>query len=246
MMEENWPWWALVSAKDSPIQRNFMGGHSTMLTRLWRLLYKKNGYKLSKKNIEENENTMDHGVLEVTQACDVPKGAKVLSINWVLGLLAWVNCVLAFLIVGTKSTVNRVKASMPKHSTTEEQGEMQDDVGCKIKQDQTERWMKIGCEIEQEYFGCKIDRDKTKQGEVMSKNDGVPSSKNMVQTYRNGVLHRVRELSRFMSSQMDAHLSRKYKVLNYIKHTASLRKVLKPYAVWDGVNKSLKLTMKMV
>jgi hypothetical protein len=67
-----------------------------------------------------------------------------------------------------------------------------------------------------------------------------------VQTYRNGVLHRVRELSRFMSSQMDAHLSRKYKVLNYIKHTASLRKVLKPYAVWDGVNKSLKLTMKMV
>jgi hypothetical protein len=94
------------------------------------------------ENIEENENTMDHGVLEVTQACDVPKGAKVLSINWVLGLLAWVNCVLAFLIVGTKSTVNRVKASMPKHSTTEEQGEMQDDVGCKIKQDQTERWMK--------------------------------------------------------------------------------------------------------
>jgi hypothetical protein len=112
-----------------------------------------------------------------------------------------------------------------------EQGETQASVGCTIEQDQTKRWMKIG---------CKIDREKTKQGEVMSQNDGVPMSHNMVQTYRHCVWHRDRELSKDMSSQMDAQLSRMYKVLKYVIHTASLRKILKPNAVWDGVNRNFE------
>jgi hypothetical protein len=66
-------------------------------------------------------------------------------------------------------------------------------------------------------------------------------SNNMVQTYRNGVVNRVRELSRFMSSQMDANLTRMYKVKKYVKHTASFRKIMKPNAVWDGVNKSFEM-----
>jgi hypothetical protein len=31
-------------------------------------------------------------------------------------------------------------------------------------------------------------------------------------------------------------------VLKYVKHSASLRKILKPNAVWDGVNKSSSLS----
>jgi hypothetical protein len=100
--------------------------------------------------------------------------------------------------------------------------------------------MKVGCKIKQDkqaYIGCKIGRDKIEQGKIMSDDDGVPSSKNMVQTYRNGVMNRV---SRLMIPSMDAHLTRMYKVNNYVKHIASLRKIMKPHAVWDGVNKSFE------
>jgi hypothetical protein len=34
-------------------------------------------------NEQENENIVNHGVFEINQPCDLPKGAKVLSITWV-------------------------------------------------------------------------------------------------------------------------------------------------------------------
>jgi hypothetical protein len=220
---------------------------------------------------QENENMMDHGIFEVTQSCDLPKGANVLSTTWELGLLVAMSCVLAILIAGTMETASRPNAllswvvwvvtiivdgtnetlnlerdNMKRWMTVggRFEQETQEQVGWKTERDHTERWMKVVCNIEQnnkEYFGCKIDRDKTKRGEIMSENDKVPSSKNMVQTYRNGVMNRVRQLSRLMSSLMDAHLTRMYKVKSYVKHTASLRKIMKPHAVWGGVNKSFEM-----
>jgi hypothetical protein len=188
------------------------------------------GAEVDEKDCDEIElQDNDGGKLAMVGAGvgDVPKGANSLTTTWVLGLLALMSWLLAIRFARTKETVNREKASLSEHSTTDEQDK-------------------------REYFVCKI---KTERGEIMSKNDKVPLSKNMVKTYqsgvgklfhmmnrsRHGVLHRVRELSRFMSSQMDAHLSRKYKVLKYVKHTASLRKILKPNAVWDGVNKSFEM-----
>jgi hypothetical protein len=169
---------------------------------------------------------------------DVPKGANGLTTTWVIGLMTSMRWLLAFVIVGTKATVNRVKASLPTHSKMDVQGDIkQDQTEGDIKQDQTQRWMKIGCRIDRE-------KDKKNQGEIMPKNNKVPLSKNMAETYRNGVLHRVRVLSRFMSSQMDANLTRMYKAKKYVKHTASLRKIMKPNAVWDGVNKSFEMDNK--
>jgi hypothetical protein len=161
----------------------------------------------------------------------------------VLGLLVAMSWVATIIIAGTMEIANRVNALLRWVVTILIAGtkEMQEQVGWKIERDHTERWMKVVCKIEQnnqEQFGCRIERDKTEQGKIMSDDDGVPSSKNMVQTYRNGVVNRV---SRFISSQMDDLLSRKYKVMNYVKHAASLRKVLKPNAVWDGVNKSFEM-----
>jgi hypothetical protein len=133
------------------------------------------------------------------------------------------NCVLAFLIAGTKTSVNRVKASLPTHSTTEEQGEMQDDVGCKIERDKRERWMKAV---------CNIDHDNTQRWLKLDSRsvwNGVDSRSTM------------RKLSRRMSAPTDAPMNRMYKVLNYVQHLAAIGQITKPNAVWDGVNRSFEV-----
>jgi hypothetical protein len=114
-----------------------------------------------------------------------------------------------------------------------------------LERETMKRWNTVGCSFEKEtqeqrkqkYFGCRKITEKTNQGETMMKHTKVPLNKNMAETYRNGVWHRVGELSRLM----DAHLTRMYKVKKYVKHTASLRKIMTPNAVWDGVNKSFEV-----
>jgi hypothetical protein len=97
---------------------------------------------------------MDHGEFEVTQTCDLPKGAKVLSTTWVLGLFALMSWVATIIIAGTMETANRVNALLSwvvwvVTILIAGTKEMQEQVGWKIERDHTERWMKVACKIEQ-------------------------------------------------------------------------------------------------
>jgi hypothetical protein len=67
---------------------------------------------------------------------------------------------------------------------------------------------------------------------------GVGKMLHMMKWSRHDIMNRVRELSRFMSAPTDAHLVRMHKVMNYVKHTASLGNIVKPNAVWNGVDRT--------
>jgi hypothetical protein len=169
--------------------------------------------------------------------------------------LSWVDDIL---IAGSKESVARAKARLKNHFTLDEQGELQEYVGCKIERDKKERWMKLTQPVMIQSFTDEfvLPNDTAvipaKQGEVLSKDDGVPLPKDNSKTYRSGVgkllhmmkwsrhdiLNRVRELSRFMSSPSDVHLNRMYKAMNYVKHTAAFGNFIKPNVVWDGINKN--------
>jgi hypothetical protein len=168
--------------------------------------------------------------------------------------ISWVDDIL---IAGSKNSVMKAKAALKKHFTLDEQGEMFEYVGCKIDRDKQQRWMKLTQPVMIQSFSDEFDLPNekacipAKQGEVMSKDDGIPLSTNKAKTYRSGVgkmlhmmkwsrhdiMNRVRELSRFMSAPTDAHLLRMYKVMNYVKQTAPLGNFIMPNVVWDGVDR---------
>jgi hypothetical protein len=174
------------------------------------------------------------------------------------GLLIYISWVDDILIAGTRTAVAQAKTALKKHFTLDEQGELQEYVGCKIERDKQARWIKITQPVMIQSFSDEFDLPietaviPAKHGEVLSKDDGVPLNKGLVKTYRSGIgkmLHmmkwsrndiliRVRELSRFLSDPRDIHLNRMHKVMTYVRSTASLGNFIKPDSTWRNTDKS--------
>jgi hypothetical protein len=130
------------------------------------------------------------------------------------------------LIAGTETSVAQAKTALKKHFTLDEQGELQEYVGCKIERDKQARWMKLTQPVMILSFSDEFELPSekaiipAKEEEILSKDDGVPLNIGLVKTYRSGVgkmlhmmkwsrndiMNRVRELSRFMSAPTDIHL----------------------------------------
>jgi hypothetical protein len=172
----------------------------------------------------------------------------------ILVCLSWVDDIL---IAGSKESVLRVKENLRQHFTLDEQGELFEYVGCKIERDKKARWLKMTQPVMIQSFTDEFDLPNeravipAKQGEVLSKDDGVPLHPGDATIYRSGVgkmlhmmkwsrndiMNRVRELSRFMSIPTSIHLTRMHKAMLYVKQTASFGNFIKPDAVWDGINR---------
>jgi hypothetical protein len=77
----------------------------------------------------------------------------------------------------------KAKAQLQNHFTLDEQGELQEYVGCKIECDKRQRWMELTQPVMIQSFSDDFDLPNqkavipAKQGEVMSKDDRVPLKK---------------------------------------------------------------------
>jgi hypothetical protein len=142
-------------------------------------------------DVEDNGATDggDHAIGAQRSKADV-----CLFFQWTsTGLLISISWVDYILIAGTKTSVAQAKIALKKHFTLDEQGELQEYVGCKIERDKLARWMKLTQPEMIQSFSDEFDLPTetavipAKHGEVLSKDDGVPMNKGLVKTYRSGV-----------------------------------------------------------
>jgi hypothetical protein len=175
-----------------------------------------------------------------------------------MGLLLFMSWVDDILIAGKKEIVLQARKNLKLHFTLDEQGEIQEYVGCKIERNKKERWMKLTQPVMIQSFSDEFDLpDETpllpaRPGEIMTTNDGIPIQKQDETIYRKGtgkllhmmkwsrhdILNRVREISRFMSFPTTVHLQRMYRVMNYVRHTEDYGNYIKPNAKWDGIDRT--------
>jgi hypothetical protein len=190
------------------------------------------------------------------------KAVVCLFFQWTsVGLLIYMSWVDDIMIAGKKEAVMRAKEQLKRHFTLDEQGELKEYVGCKIERSLADRWMKLTQPVMIQSFTDEFDLPTettalpARVGEVLSKDDGVPVGKEEATKYRSGVgkilhmmkwsrhdiLNRTRELSRFMSNPTNVHINCLYRLMNYVKQSATYGSFIQPNITWDGITKSFSV-----
>ena len=178
------------------------------------------------------------------------------------GLNMWTSWVDDLLECGHKSDVIEGKESLKKHFDIDEVGELTEYIGCKVKVNREEGWIRLtqpvllqSFEDEFEMPGGAYPNTPAAPGSMLLKGETKLSNRDHSK-YRSGVgkmIHLskfsrpeinniVRELSRFGSEPGESHMRAMLRAMKYCLGTPERGILLKPDAKWDG-SKNFEFTI---
>lgn len=183
------------------------------------------------------------------------KADPCLHFAWtILGLILWLSWVDDLFTTGNAQGVKKAKMQMKEHFECDDQGEMQEYVGCKIERNWEEGWIRLTQPVLLQSFVDEFElpehddliKTPAAPGEILQ--NGEPMSSEKQAKYRSGVgklihlvkktrpemLNSVRELTRFMSKPTECHMKAMYRAMNHAVDTRNRGVLLRPNAKWDG------------
>ena len=172
--------------------------------------------------------------------------------------ISWVDdCLLG----GPKSTVLEVKERTMEKFDVDDQGEMEEHIGCKVKRNQQEGWMRFTQPVLMQSFEDEFDFPATGRNKVLpapagsqlrksedtvSEEDhatcrtGVGKLLHMMKWSRPDCLNRTRELSKFVQHPAIEHLKAMCDLVLHTLNTPNRGTTFKPERKWDGRDKHFK------
>jgi hypothetical protein len=176
------------------------------------------------------------------------------------GLVIFLSWVDDMLICGPEQEVLKAKQEFTTAIECDDQGELEEYVGCKVNYDKEKGRMKFTQPVMIQSFNDEFKLPSeapvipATAGDLLKREDGNPLSKGDQTTYRSGVgkllhmrtwsrndiLNRTRELSRYMQQATDKHLNAMYKVMNYVIATKEKGNIIHPMRKWNGKDRDHK------